>query len=146
MRHDPDHADEGGEIDENLAFLTVEDVKELHEALIRQFSPRESLTLLDAGRLESAVMAPQQSFGGNYLYQSLAEMATAYLIGLALNHPFENGNKRVAFAACSMFLRMNGYRLTLTQDEAVELTLNVVNRHWDRDKACQVIEDGMAEL
>lgn len=91
-------------------------------------------------------MAPRQTFGGQYLYQSLAEMAAAYLVGLALNHAFESGNKRVAFAACSTFLRMNGYRLTLTQNEAVELTLNVVNHVWDREKAAQVIEEGMDEL
>lgn len=146
MPHDPHQSHEERPSEEDPVFLTVNDVKELHAALIRRFSPGESLTLLDAGRLESAVMAPQQSFGGRYLYRSLAEMAAAYLCGLALNHAFENGNKRVGFAACAMFLRMNGYRLTLTHDEAVELTFNVVNHAWDRDRAVQVIEDGMTEL
>lgn len=73
-------------------------------------------------------------------------MAAAYLVSLARNHAFENGNKRAAFAACSTFLRMNGYQLTLTQEEAVELTLNVVNHVWNREKATQVIEEAMDEL
>ena len=108
MSYDAGWTPEEGEDEADLAFLTVDDVKQLHEAGIRQFSPGESLTLLDYGRLESAVRAPQHSFGGQYLYQSLAEMAAAYLFGLALNHAFENWNKRVAFAACSTILRMNG--------------------------------------
>ena len=132
--------------DESLVFLTVDDVKELHKVGVRQFSPGESTTVLDEGRLEAAVMQPQQSFDGVYLYGSIAEMAAAYLFGLAQNHAFENGNKRVAFAACAVFLRMNGYRLTLTQDEAVELTMNVVNHRWDRAHAVQVIETGLGEL
>src|SRR3569623_9486 len=98
----------------SLIFLTVEDVKELHAASIRQFSPGESTTVLDEGRLEAAVMQPQQTFDGQYLYSSLAEMAAAYLIGLAQNHAFENGNKRVAFATSSIFLRINGFGLPLT--------------------------------
>lgn len=146
MRHITDSRTLAGEGAEDLTFLTVEDVTELHAAAIRRFSPGEALTLLDAGRLEAAVLAPQQSFGGQYLYRSLAEMAAAYLVGLALGHPFENGNKRVAFAACAIFLRINGFRLTLTQDEAVALTLNVVNHVWERERAVQVIEDHLDEL
>src|SRR5262249_59056765 len=118
----------------------------LHAEGIRRFSPGESLALRHRGQLESAVMNPQQTFGGVYLYRSLAEMAAAYLVGLALNHAFENGNKRVAFTACSVFLRINGYRLTLTQDEAVELTFNVVNRAWDQEKAVAGIEGAMNDL
>lgn len=90
-------------------------------------------------------MTPQQTFGGEYLYPTLPEMAVAYLIGLAFNHPFENGNKRVAFAACSTFLRMNGYRLTLTQDEAVNLTMRVVKHEMEREEVVELL-NGSVEL
>ncbi|MFN3648821.1 MAG: type II toxin-antitoxin system death-on-curing family toxin [Armatimonadota bacterium] len=141
----PASGDEGGE-HLGVAFLTVADVVDLHREAVRRFSPGESLVLRDPGLLESAVMNPQQTFDGEFLYSSLAEMAAAYLIGLALNHPFENGNKRVAFAACSIFLRINGYRLVLSQDAAVELTFNVINRVLDRPQIIRVIEDAMEEL
>jgi death-on-curing protein len=91
-------------------------------------------------------MAPRQTFGGQYLYRALTEMAAAYLIGLALNHAFENGNKRVAFAACSVFLRVNGYRLTLTQDEAVDLTLRVISHELSREEVVQILEDGITPI
>ena len=104
-----------------IAFLTIEQVNELHEEAIHRYSPGESLSVLNQGLLESAVATPQQTWGGEMLYRSLEEMAATYLIGLNQNHAYENGNKRVAFAACSAFLRMNGFQLTLTQEEAVDL-------------------------
>ena len=119
--------------EDDLIFLTVAQVIELHEEGIKRFSPTESLTLLDKGLLESAVMTPQQTFGGRYLYQTPPEMAAAYLVGLTLNHAFQNGNKRIGFAACSTFLRLNGYRLTLGQDEAVSLTLRLISHELTRE-------------
>ena len=67
-------------------------------------------------------------------------MAAAYLIGLVGNHAFINGNKRIGFAACSTFLRMNGYQLTLTQEEAVELTLSVATHKIERPEVVKRIE------
>ena len=73
-------------------------------------------------------------------------MAAAYLIGLAFNHPFENGNKRVAFAACSTFLRMNGYRLTFSQDEAVDLTMRVVKHEMEREDVVELLKGAVEWL
>lgn len=67
--------------DEDVIFLTVDQVIDLHEEVIMRYSPTESLTILDKGLLDSAVMTPQQTFGGQYFYQTLTEMATAYLLG-----------------------------------------------------------------
>ena len=132
--------------EESIVFLTVEQVRRLHEESIRLHSPTESLAVRDRGLLESAVAAPQASWDGDYLYTSMAEMAGAYLISLNQNHAFENGNKRVAFAACSTFLRMNGFQLTLTQDEAVELTLAVATHSIERDEVVAAIEDSIQLL
>ena len=83
---------------------------------------------------------------GAYLYGSIAEMAGAYLIGLAQNHAFENGNKRVAYATCSTFLRMNGFKLILTQDEAVQLTFDVVNHKIDRETLAEYLDKALEPL
>jgi death-on-curing protein len=143
----PDSAEEEYEIiEDEIKFLNADELIELHEEVIRQFSPHESLYLRDRNLLESAVYAPQASFGGNYLHSSIAAMAAALLCSLAGNHPFENGNKRVAFAAASIFLRINGFRLTLTQAEAVTLTMNVVNHIWGQERATKEIQNGMKPL
>jgi len=126
---------------EEIVFLTIAQVINLHEDAIRRYSPTESLRILDQGLLESAVLTPQQTFEGHHFYQTLPEMAAAYLVGLTLNHAFENGNKRIGLAACSTFLRLNGYRLTLTQDEAVDLTLRLISHEVSREDVVRILEN-----
>ena len=58
--------------------------------------------------LESAIAAPQATFGGTSLLLDAIEMAAAYLFYICNNHPFVDGNKRTALAACLVFLRENG--------------------------------------
>ena len=129
-----------------IVFLTIEEVQELHEEGIRQYSPGEPTDITNYGLLASAVSTPSQTFEGEYLYHSLFEIAVAYLIGLACNHAFANGNKRVGFAACSTFLRMNGYQLTLTQDEGVNFTLAVVTQKIEREDVVGLLEEAVQML
>jgi len=72
--------------------------------------------LRDAGLLESALARPQQL--DTYGKPDLADLAAAYGFGLVRNHPFIDGNKRVAFLAVGVFLALNGHRLVATQAEA----------------------------
>lgn len=97
------------------AFLGQETVLQIHHTLIERFGGAHGVR--DASLLASALAAPQASFGGQRLNASLAEMAASYLVGLAKNHAFIDGNKRTAYAVTATFLRLNGYRLNLTQDE-----------------------------
>jgi death-on-curing protein len=127
--------------DDDTVFLTVEQVIEIHHAAVKRYSPGESFRIRDEGLLNSAVMTPQQTFDGYNIYENILEMATAYLFGLALNHPFENGNKRVGFAVCSVFLRMNEYRLILSQNEAVDLTFGVINHSLSRENVADILEN-----
>ena len=62
----------------------------------------------DLALLESAIAAPQASFSGQALVQDPLEIAAAYLFHLCQNHPFNDGNKRTALAACLVFLAQNG--------------------------------------
>ena len=64
------------------------------------------------GLLESALIRPQSGY-----YETLSMQAAALLQSLCQNHCFVDGNKRVAFAATAIFLRMNGYRLRVQADE-----------------------------
>lgn len=64
--------------------------------------------LRDLGLLESAVAAPQASFGGEALLKDPLEVAAAYLFYLCSNHPFVDGNKRTALASALVFLEANG--------------------------------------
>lgn len=75
--------------------------------------------------LDSALETPQASFGGDYLHATVYAQAAAYLFHLVQNHPFVDGNKRVAYAAMRVFLEVNGYRLELSQEEKYQLVISV---------------------
>ena len=89
----------------NCFHLTVEIVREIHQAAIRDFGGSEGLR--EPALLESAVSAPQATFGGKSTYSSAVEIAAAYLFYLCRNHPFIDGNKRTALGACVVFLKLN---------------------------------------
>ena len=77
------------------------------------------------GAFESALAQPQQSFGGEYLYSSIADKAAALIWSITKNHPFTDGNKRSALTTGFFFLAFNGYALLAGQGDAVDLCLRV---------------------
>ena len=79
--------------------------------------------LRDEGLLESAMARPQHRVA--YGQPDLADLAAAYGVGLAKNHPFVDGNKRAAFLAVGLFLLLNGHRLVATQADATLTMLAV---------------------
>ena len=83
----------------------------IHDALIREFGGARGIR--DEGALASAIMRPQLGY-----YDSLIEEAAALMESLANNHPFVDGNKRVAFFVTDAFLRLNGYFIDCDSDEA----------------------------
>lgn len=81
----------------------------------------------DQGRakLESALAQPQQTFGGQYLYETIADKAAALLWSITKNHPFVDGNKRAALTTVNLFLLMNGWVLFASQKDAVRFCKRV---------------------
>lgn len=79
----------------------------------------------DLELLASAATRPQTTAGGQDAYPTLALKAAALLHALARNHPLVDGNKRLAWEAAATFLRINGHRPNLTQDEAFDLVMDV---------------------
>jgi len=94
-----------------VAFLSRDEVLEIHRSLLEHFGGPSGLR--DLGLLESALYRPQTGY-----YDDLAEMAAALFESLIMNHPFVDGNKRVAFFATDVFLRLNGYRLKVNAKRA----------------------------
>lgn len=88
---------------EPVQFLSLDEVVEIHAVLIKRFGG--PVGVRDLGLLESALFRPQTGY-----YPNLTEMAAAMFESLIKNHPFVDGNKRVAFFATDVFLRLNGYK------------------------------------
>ena len=119
----------------NCFHLTVEIVREIHAEAIARFGGLDGVR--DTALLESAVAAPQASFGGHSPYKDLAEVAAAYLLYLCRNHPFSDGNKRTALGACLVFLRLNGIEPSADGPEWEDLALAVAANAIDRNEATQ---------
>ena len=106
-------------------FLTTAQVVEIHDRLIELYGG--SFGLRDAGALESAVATPMATFGGEYLHSTIPAMAAAYLFHITQNHAFLDGNKRCGAKASIVFLRLNGWELTCSEDQLFEATLAVAS-------------------
>lgn len=104
-------------------FLSVEDVLVIHENTIAAEGGAPGLR--DAGLLESAVLMPQQQFGGRYLHPDGAAMAAAYLFHIVQNHAFYDGNKRTGALAALVFLDINGATKLPAPDALEQITLSV---------------------
>jgi death-on-curing protein len=85
-------------------FLTAADLLGMHSVLIQRFGGTAGVR--DPGALEAALFRPQTGY-----YEDIVAEAAALMESLAINHPFIDGNKRIAFAAADTFLRINGWRL-----------------------------------
>jgi death-on-curing protein len=90
-----------------------------------------SVDVRDVGLLESALARPQASAFGSDAYPELHTKAAALLHSVASNHGLVDGNKRLALAATIASLGINGWRLTLTNDEAYELVVAVASGELD---------------
>ena len=127
---------------ENCFHLTVEIVREIHQTAIRDFGGSDGIR--ENALLESAVAAPQATFGGKSIYLSLTEIAAAYLYYLCRNHPFLDGNKRTALGACLVFLRLNGVETKPDGLEWEQLVLDVAASRIDLEETTKGLRKVLA--
>lgn len=96
---------------DEVKFLSLDEAIAIHERLIEKFGGTPGLR--DMGLLESALFRPQTGY-----YSDLAHMSAALFESLIINHAFVDGNKRAAFFFCDIFLRINGWKLSVAPDAA----------------------------
>ena len=108
-----------------MIILTVEEIITLHDKLITVTGG--SAGLRDKGLLESAVLNCYQIFGDEELYPNILQKASRLAFGICTNHPFVDGNKRVAVTALLVLLRLNNLKLLYTQAELIALGLGIAN-------------------
>jgi len=97
-------------------YLTIAEVLAIHQRQIEQHGGMGGIR--ERGLLESAVFRPQIGY-----YNTITEEAAALMESLANNHPFLDGNKRVAFAAAHTFLLINGFDLAVGSSAAFEFLM-----------------------
>lgn len=111
-------------------FLSVDDVLLIHDEQIQAYGGINGIR--DKSLLESAVMVPQASFGGEYLHQGLFEMAAAYGFHIAENQPFLDGNKRTALSSALVFLDVNGFEILDESMRLYEAMIAIAEKRMDK--------------
>ena len=106
----------------NIQF-TIQDIYELHNQLEESFILSSGVR--DENLLASAVNTPFQTFMGNDLYPSIYDKAAQLCYGIVNNHPFTDGNKRTALHSMYVYLIINGFDITATQQEVENLIIDV---------------------
>ena len=118
---------------DDCVHLSVDVVREIHAEALARFGGLDGVR--DLALLESAVAAPQATFGGASVYTDLIEIAVAYLFYTCRNHPFLDGNKRAALGACLVFLRVNGVEPPKDGPDWEALTLGIASGSLTRTDA-----------
>jgi death-on-curing protein len=104
-------------------FLTLDQVLGLHDDQIHFFGGSGGIR--DLGLLASAIGNAEATFDGQFLHETIFEMAAAYLYSICRNHPFIDGNKRTAADAALTFLDLNGIEINATEDDLYDLVMAV---------------------
>ena len=108
-------------------WLSKAAILAIHERLLAEHGG--PLGVRDEGLLESSLAGPRNYFA--YERADLYQLAAAYAYGLTRNHPFTDGNKRVALTVAGVFLELNGLRLQAPEHEAVTIIIALSDRGLD---------------
>lgn len=106
-------------------YLILEEVLAIHELCIQHYGGAHGVR--DLGAIESALFRPQSGY-----YSDVIEEASALTESMLINHPFIDGNKRIAFAVCYIFLEINGCLLDAKPDWIYERIMLWIGKKEDR--------------
>lgn len=120
-----------------MIWVTADDVITIHSRIIQATGGIDGLR--DLPGLEAAIAAPLQSFGGEDLFPTNVEKITRLGYGLASNHAFLDGNKRIGAMVVQLLLKWNGYRLQLEQGELADMFIAIADGTKDGDDLLQWI-------
>jgi death on curing protein len=108
-----------------MRYITVSEALDTYWRVMQQSGGL--IGIRDLGALESAIAQPYMTFNDQELYPNLANKAVALGFSLIQNHPFANDNKRTVHAVMEAFLVLNGYRISASIDDQVEIILSVAS-------------------
>ena len=106
-------------------FIPNEIVPMLHADLIKRYGGTPGVR--DRGLLASALAQPRTTAQKRFLHRTIFDKAAAYGFHVCRNHPFVDGNKRIAFVLMNIFLLKNGWKLDASEEEAFEITITLAS-------------------
>ncbi|MFW6030402.1 MAG: type II toxin-antitoxin system death-on-curing family toxin [Halanaerobiales bacterium] len=107
----------------DIKFIPKDIILFFHKQLVKIYGGSSGIR--DENLLDSALEQPKATYQGEYLHDSLIKMAAAYGYHLCNNHPFIDGNKRIAFVAMDTFLQKNNLEITASEKKAYKMMIQV---------------------
>ena len=121
-----------------MIWITAEDVIALHSKIIKKTGGIDGLR--DRSGLEAAIAAPLQSFGGADFYPTTIEKIARLGYGLAANHAFIDGNKRIGALMTQLLLQWNEYNIVLNKGELADMFIAIADGSADKDELLKWIQ------
>ena len=127
-----------------VVFIPKQIILYFHEQLIDLYGG--TLGIRDEGLLDSALEQPKAKLDGSYLHDSLAKMAAAYGFHICQNHPFIDGNKRLALVAMDTFLQMNGYEISASEKDVYAIMIKMASGKISKEELTGWLETYISKL
>lgn len=108
-----------------MIWITLENIIMIHSRIIQTTGGLDGIR--DKAGLEAAIAAPLQSFGGVDLFPTVIEKIARLSYGLAANHAFIDGNKRIGAMLVQLLLKWNGYNIELKPNELADMFIDIAN-------------------
>lgn len=122
-----------------IRFLTKEILIHYHRDQVRRYGGSDGIR--DEGLLDSALAQPQATFGGTYIHKDLFHMAAAYGYHLCQNHPFVDGNKRMALIAMYLFLFANGYEIVADKKSLYAIVIDLASGKVQKEEIAEYLKN-----
>ncbi len=122
-------------------FLSCKNVIAINWQLVKEFGGLYGIR--DKNLLESAVYAPQATFDGKYLYQTIHEIAAAYAYYIIKDHPFVDGNKRTGLMTAILFLESNQKIVIFKSGELYNLGIKIAKSEMTIKKVSHIFKQHM---
>ena len=106
-------------------YLTEKQIEKINALVIQRYSPKEQIQTVSPSALNMIVNLPEQFVFGKPLYPTIFDKATILFVQLIKKHVFANANKRTAFFVLVKFLQLNGYHLSVSVEEAVDMCVTI---------------------
>ena len=127
-----------------VRFLPEELVLIIHSDLLQRYGGKAGLR--DIALLQSALAQPKATFGRKFVHKSVFDKAAAYGFHLCRNHPFIDGNKRVAFVLMDLFLQRNGWEIVASEEDAYLLMIDLSSGNVSRTELSSWLKNHSARL
>ncbi|GHV96040.1 death-on-curing protein [Spirochaetia bacterium] len=121
-----------------IKFLTLSEILIILEDQIRNYGGVYGVR--DLNLLSSGLYVPQSGFNGQYLHNTIPAMAAAYAYHLCQNHPFIDGNKRVALASSLVFLDINDYKFSCSDEILYDEIIGVAKSEIKKEELVKFYE------